>query len=97
MLLSGSAVSLTPQRRSPRQSQIGVEARKGFFGILDGMLRPKELILIALLGELLVAANVVCMSRMPPRKLMRSTARRTLRAGFISPENNVDLTRIDSI
>jgi hypothetical protein len=61
------------------------------------MLRPKELILIALLGELLVAANVVSMSKMPPRKLMPSTARRTLRAGFTSPENNVDLTIIDSI
>src|SRR6266404_4287473 len=134
MLLSGNRDSLMPQRRSPRQSQTGVEARKGLFEMLDGMSppsmrngtrdasstpidagksrvslvrkaavtalkgamsRPKESIMSTLLGELLVAADVACVSATLPRKLMPSTARRTLRAGFSSPENNIDLTGID--
>src|SRR5437870_12551970 len=102
MLLGGSRDSLMPQRRSSRQSQTGVAARKGLFEMLDGMSPPSmrdatrnasstltgsgnsrvslvrkgaatalkgAMIMSTLLRELLVAADVACVSTTLPRKL----------------------------
>src|SRR4029077_11315844 len=76
-------------------SRVSLVRKAAVTALKDAMPRPKESMMRTFLGELFVAANVVCVSRTPPRKLMPNIARRTLRAGFTSPENNINLIGID--